>query len=333
MDNSGTSRNQETKEMRNCPECGSTRLISNYSRRELVCNGCGLVLDENYIDTGPEWSAYDADQLKLLSRAGAPMKYTIHDKGLATDIQWTNRDSNGRAIPQRNRMQVYKIRLWQQRIRASGFAEKNLIQALRDLDRLSSNLGIPLDVRERAAVIYRNALKARMIRGRSIEAIVAASIYAACRVDNVPRSLDEISSVSRYSKKEIGRNFRIMNGHLRLDILPSKPENYINGICSKLKLPAGTRDASLRILKQAESLGLICGRSPNGIAAAAIYLASELTGEHHTQNDFAVAAGITEVTLRTRLNEFSLMPGIEPRTARKKRGRKPAVKCAVSRHH
>ena len=293
------------EEITKCPECGSTQLIRDYERGELICNNCGIVVDENYIDQGPEWRAFDSEQNESRSRTGSPMTFTIHDKGLSTDISWKNKDSYGKSIPTRNRAQLYRLRKWQKRIKVSNAAERNLSQALQELERMASNLSIPNDVRESAAVIYRKAVKQNRIRGRSIEGVVAGSIYAACRLTNVPRTLDEIGSVTRVKKKEIGRTYRIMSRYLKLNILPSKPEDYVNRFCSRLKLSGEVKKKANDILKTARDNDLTSGKGPTGVAAAAIYIASLMLGERRTQRSVSEVAGVTEVTIRNRYKELT----------------------------
>lgn len=303
MENEEKKKNIE--EIEKCPECGSTQLVRDYERGELICKNCGLVIDESYIDQGPEWRAFDSEQTESRARTGSPMTYTIHDKGLSTDISWKNKDSFGKSIPTRNRAQLYRLRKWQKRIKVSNAAERNLSQALQELERMSSNLSIPQDVRETAAVIYRKAVKQNMIRGRSIEGVVAGSIYAACRITNVPRTLDEIASVTRVKKKEIGRTYRIMSRYLKLNIMPSKPEDYVNRFCSKLKLSMEARKKATEILKMAEDNDLTSGKGPTGVAAAAIYIAALMSQERRTQRSVADVAGVTEVTIRNRYKEIT----------------------------
>lgn len=296
---------ENVEEITRCPECNSTQLVRDYERGELICNNCGIVIDESYIDQGPEWRAFDSEQNESRARAGSPMTFTIHDKGLSTDISWKNKDSYGKSIPTRNRAQLYRLRKWQKRIKVSNAAERNLSQALQELERMASNLSIPNDVRETAAVIYRKAVKQNMIRGRSIEGVVAGAIYAACRITNVPRTLDEIAAVTRVKKKEIGRTYRIMSRYLKLNIMPSKPEDYVNRFCSKLKLSMDARKKASEILKMAEDSDLTSGKGPTGVAAAAIYIASLLTEERRTQRAVAEVAGVTEVTIRNRYKELT----------------------------
>jgi transcription initiation factor TFIIB len=140
-----------------CPECGSEHLNRDNHRAELICNDCGLVIEEDLIDYGPEWRAFDSEQREKRARTGAPMTYMIHDKGLSTMIGWRNRDSYGKSIPMRNRAQLYRLRKWQKRIRISDAAERNIALALSAIDRMSSAMGLPRNVRETAAMIYRNS--------------------------------------------------------------------------------------------------------------------------------------------------------------------------------
>lgn len=296
---------QSIEEIIQCPECNSTHLIRDYSRAELVCEDCGLVIDEAFIDQGPEWRAFDSDQQEKRARTGAPMTFTIHDKGLSTEIDWSNRDFTGKSIPTRNRAQLYRLRKWQRRIRIADATERNLAFALSNLDRLASGMGLPRTVRETAAMIYRKAALKNLVRGRSIEGIVAASLYAACRQCHVPRTLDEISEISHIRRKEIGKNYRFISRELELKLLPTLPEDYISRFCSELKLSNEVQAKAMEILKLAAKNALITGRGPTGNAAASLYIASVLCCERRTQRDVADVAGVTEVTVRNRYKEIT----------------------------
>jgi transcription initiation factor TFIIB len=303
-------KHEKTEEVLACPECGATHLVRDYARGELVCEDCGLVLDEQLIDMGPEWRAFDADQGEKRARTGAPMTYTIHDKGLSTEIGWKNKDSYGKSIPTRNRAQLYRLRKWQRRIRVSNATERNLAFALSELDRMASGMGLPRNVRETAAMIYRKAVNKNLIRGRSIEGVVAASLYGACRQCNVPRTLDEIANASRVGRKEIGRTYRFMTRELKLKLMPTRPEDYISRFCSELKLNGEVQTKALEILKDAAEKELTSGRGPTGVAAASIYIASILCNQRRTQREVADVAGVTEVTIRNRYKELTERLGI-----------------------
>jgi transcription initiation factor TFIIB len=188
---------ERVEKERKCPECGSVKLVRDYEHAELICAGCGRIIHDRIMDMGPEWRAFDQEQREKRGRVGAPMTFTIHDKGLSTMIDWRDRDSHGKDLTPKKRAQIYRLRKWQRRIRVSDATERNLAFALSELDRMASHLSLPRNVREAAAVIYRRAVEERLIRGRSIEGVAAASLYAACRECKVPRTLDEIAEVNR----------------------------------------------------------------------------------------------------------------------------------------
>jgi transcription initiation factor TFIIB len=303
--------NGEVDEIVRCPECNNAHLVRDYERGELVCEKCGLVLDAQFIDQGPEWRAFDAEQGEKRARTGAPMTYMLHDKGLSTEIGWKDKDSYGKTIPLRNRIQLYRLRKWQRRIRISNATERNLIFALSELDRMASRMDLPGNVRETAALIYRKAVNKSLTRGHSIQGVVAASLYGACRKCSVPRTLDEIASTSKVGRKEIGRTYSFITRELCLKLMPTNPEDYISRFCSELKLSKGVQIKTMDILKQANDKELISGRGPTGSAAAAIYIASLLSNERRTQREVADTAGISEVTIRNRYKELAKKLGIQ----------------------
>ncbi|NVM34463.1 MAG: transcription initiation factor IIB [Candidatus Lokiarchaeota archaeon] len=286
-----------------CIECGKN-IFFDENRGLIVCEECGLVHSENHIDSGPEWRAFDADQKKKRTRTGAPMTYMIHDKGLSTMIDWKNRDIFGKEIPAKLRGQIYRLRKWQSRIRVSDATERNLTFALSELDRMASNLDLQKNLRECSAKIYRDAVEAHLIRGRSIEGVAAASLYAACRMYKVPRTLNEIAEVARVDKKEIGRSFRFISYELSLELNPTRPMDYLTRFISELELPTKCQKTAKMIIRMAEVRGLTSGRGPTGVCAAAIYASCILTNERRTQRKIARISCVTEVTVRNRFSEL-----------------------------
>ncbi len=287
-----------------CPECGSRSFSHDAERAEVVCNGCGLVLEEALLDRGPDWRAFDNEQMERRSHAGAPLTYTQHDLGLSTVIDWRNKDASGKDISAAKRAQMYRLRKWQQRIRVSNSIERNLAQALTEMDAMSSRLDLPKNVREMAAKIYRKAVERGLTRGRSIEGVSAASIYLACRELGVPRTLDEISDAARLNRKEIGKTYRFVTRELGLNPRPSSPLDYIERFGSELKLSGRVRSKAREILTLAMNKEITSGRGPTGVSAAALYIASVLMGERKTQKEVAQVAGVTEVTIRNRYKEL-----------------------------
>lgn len=301
---------KNTEHVDMCPECGGRDLSRDYKRAEVVCSGCGLVVDEDIVDQGPEWRAFDYAQMQARSRTGAPMTYLIHDKGLSTTIDWRDKDIHGNNITN-HRAQLYRLRKWQKRIRVSNSVERNLSVALMELERFSSRLALPRNVRETAAVVYRRAVEKGLVRGRGIERVLAASLYTACRQCSVPRTLDEISEASGVGRKDIGKTYRFISRHLGINLDPTTPIDYVPRFGSELGLSGEVQSKAIEILKAAIAIELTSGRGPVGACAAAIYIACVLLGEKRTQREIAEAAAVTEVTIRNRYKEMAEKLDIE----------------------
>jgi transcription initiation factor TFIIB len=299
-----TSSYTQQAKVQSCPECGSTRLMRDYECAELVCMDCGYVIAAKIADRGPEWRAFDDEQRAKRTRVGAPLTYTIHDKGLSTMIDWHDRDIYGKGLSPGQKAQVYRLRKWQRRIRVSDATERNLAFALSEITKIANNLNLPKNILETASLIYRKAVKERLIRGRSIQGVTSAAIYLACRQCGLPRTLEEIAQASSVNKKEVGRSYRFLIKELNYFIPPLKPSQYITKFSNQLTMQGKVEEIAHKILAAAKELKLTSGRGPTGIAAAASYIASVLTGERKTQREIAEIAQVTEVTIRNRYKEL-----------------------------
>jgi transcription initiation factor TFIIB len=302
---------QETAGERLCPECESASLIKSGDQSELICNDCGLILEEDAIDHGPEWRAFNHTERQNKSRVGAPTTQTMHDKGLTTQIDWRNKDAYGRSLSAEKRTRMNRLRKWQERTRTKDAGERNLQFALSETDRMASALGVPRSVREVASVIYRRALSANLILGRSIEGVATSTLYAACRKEGIPRSLEEVAQVSRVEQKEIGRTYRYIARELGLGMRPVDPQKYVPRFCSALDLSEEVQSKATEVIEISTEQGLLSGKSPTGYAAAAIYAASLLCNEKKTQREVADVAQVTEVTIRNRYQEQIETMGIQ----------------------
>jgi transcription initiation factor TFIIB len=286
-----------------CPEC-TGRLVNDEEHGEVVCEECGLVVDQDSIDRGPEWRAFDAQEKNEKSRVGAPTTNTMHDKGLSTNIDWRDQDAYGNSLGARQRQKMQRLRKWNERFRTRDSRERNLKQALGEIDRMASALGLPKNVRETASVIYRRALQDDLLPGRSIEGVSTACVYAAARQAGVPRSLDEISDVSRVEKSEVARTYRYVVRELGLEVKPADPESYVPRFASGLELSDESEHRARELLRNAKEKGVHSGKSPVGLAAAAVYAAALLTNEKTTQAAVSEVADISEVTIRNRYHEL-----------------------------
>ena len=292
--------------VRKCPECGSTNLYNNKDKGEIVCRSCGLVIDGRNISLGKEWRDFEESEGSEMRRTGAPTTYTKFDMGLGTSI---GSESDSFSLDKKQRYKLQRLKRWQKRL--STVMEKNLKIALGELRRLASYLNLPTSIEEEAGKIYTEAVQKNLVRGRSIESVVAGVVYAACRRQNIPRTLDEISEASGIDKKEIGRSYRYITRELKIKILPSNPVDYISRFASVLNYGPETQSRGVEILSKALTLDLTSGRGPIGIAAAALYIAGLLEGERRTQRDISEVSGVTEVTIRNRYKEIITKLGLE----------------------
>lgn len=217
-----------------CSQCDSKKLVNDPNTGETVCADCGLVLNDPIVSQEPEWRAYTREEAKSRSRVGAPVSYSVFDKGLSTTMGRLDRDASGRSLPYRSRPQMWRLRKWQIRSRAYARVDRNLAQAMVELSRLSDKLNTPRPVKENAAMIYRKALTKGLVRGRSIAAIMAASLYAAFRNSEMPRTLREIAKASLVRKNDVARCYRLLIRYLNIQMPISNPMTYISKIAASL---------------------------------------------------------------------------------------------------
>ncbi|WP_439026048.1 transcription initiation factor IIB [Haloarchaeobius sp. DT45] len=302
-DESQTKRTETTETATTCPECTGD-LIADSEHGETVCADCGLVVEEDNVDRGPEWRAFDSKEKDEKSRVGAPTTNMMHDQGLSTNIGWQNKDAYGRQLSSSQRQKMQRLRTWNERFRTRDSKERNLKQALGEIDRMASALGLPKNVRETASVIYRRALAEDLLPGRSIEGVSTASLYAAARQAGTPRSLDEVTNVSRVERDEIARTYRYIVRELNLEIQPADPVSYVPRFASELGISDEAERRARQLLETAKREGIHSGKSPVGLAAAAVYAASLLANEKVTQNEVSDVANISEVTIRNRYHEL-----------------------------
>ena len=171
---------------------------------------------------------------------------------------------------------MLRLRKWQIRTRVHSSADHNLARAMPELDRLADVLHIPASIKERAAMVYRKALNNSLVRGRSIAAVAAASLYAACRISETPRTLKDVSAASRIRKKEVAKCYRLLVRELDLCMPVVDPAKCISKIATAVEISMSTQQRAIRIINEAKTKGLVAGKDPMGLAAAALYLACVL---------------------------------------------------------
>ena len=283
-----------------CPACGVKKILTDQNTGELFCGKCGLVISDKITDTSAEWRSFQKEGGADPTRTGAPTSLTMHDRGLSTVIGAVNKDASGKPLSTSMKSTIERLRTWDSRSQAQTSADRNLRQALNEMNKLKDKLALTDTVIEKAAYIYRKALEKKLVRGRSIQGLVAACLYAACRNTETPRTLQDIAKGMDIKKKDIARCYRFVFRELELKMPVVDPVKGVSRIASIAGLTEKTKRKAIQILNQAKDIGLVAGKDPMGIAAASLYLACISTKEIKSQKEISIASGITEVTIRNR---------------------------------
>ena len=281
-----------------CLRCGKMALITDVETGEIFCGGCGFVLSERIESSGPERRSFPDDRINR-ERTGVGTSLAIHDQGLSTVINPTNRDATGKPLSSSMKKTLKRLRTWDSRSQSEPI-DMNFRQAFNELYRLKDKLALSDSVVEKAAYIYRKALEKKMVRGRSISAMIGSALYAACREVETPRTLKEIAEIMNIKKGDLAACYRKLVHELDLKIPVADSVQNVARIASKIGISEKTKRYSIEILRKAEENKISAGKNPMSLAATALYISCLKMGENHTQRDLAEAANVTEVTIRNR---------------------------------
>ncbi|WEL19487.1 transcription initiation factor IIB [Candidatus Nanohalococcus occultus] len=287
-----------------CSTCGSTRFREEGG--EVYCRKCGTVVDEDRVDTSKEWRAFNSEEREEKRRVGSPITFTKADKGMGTKI---GHNAEMNKVSGRKRTQYYRMRKWDKRL--SNSRSRGLQQALKELQRVSSDLNLPESVYEEAARLTEKAQEEGIIQGRGIDATVGALVYLVARKQDVPRTLEEVAEQVPIKKRKLGKAYRHTARELDMQIKPGRPEDFIPRYASQLGLSGEVQAKARGIIQDARNTDALAGRSPTGIVAASLYIATKLEGEKLTQREIADEVGVTSVTVRKNYKDLAESLGIE----------------------
>ena len=282
-----------------CPACNKSSLVIDENTGEKLCSTCGVVISEDRESGGPEWRTF-ANDGGSKSRVGSGTSITIHDMGLSTMINPINIDATGKPLSSAMKKSIDRLRTWNSRSQVNSSSDKNLRQALSEMDKLKDKLSLTDAVIEKAAYTYRKANEKKLVKGRSVNGLVAACVYAACRDAETPRTLDDVADGINVRRKDVARCYRLIFRELDLKVPIADPVNGVARIASEAGLGEKTKRKAIALLNKAKKIGMAAGKDPMGLAAAALYLACITDGGNTTQRNISDASGVTEVTIRNR---------------------------------
>lgn len=276
-----------------CPECDG-RVTTNVA--ETVCEECGLVVDDQQIDHGPEWRSFaDDDQTR---RTSAPLTPTRHDRGLATEIS-RGSDANGNRISGQKRRRLVRMRREQRRGQFQSKAERILAHGFGEVRRLTSALDLSTSIREQACTLFRSAQNEDVLRGRSVEAMAAASVHGACRCTGLARTLADVATVARVDQSKVRNGYQTLNTELGLPAKPVTPSEFVPRLASELDVSDRIRQRARTLADAAVAAEITVGVQPLGFAGACLYKACQEEGLSVSQSQVATVADTSSMTIRT----------------------------------
>ncbi len=278
--------------------CKTYPVITDSERGEIVCGGCGLILVQNIADTSYENNGYTLESFMKQTRTGPATSLTMYDKGLSTVIG-TNKDFSGNTLPSKTKYEFNRLRTWDQRSKSRKTA--TLSKAFTLLHGMKTKLGIPDSVVENAAYIYRKTVSAKLTRGRTMASLVSASLYAACRENNIPRTLDDIAGAGNVERRILSRDLRTIIKKFGLNLNQYNTSSFISKISNNMNMKEKIKRDAFDILKRCEEEQITAGKHPVAQAAASLYIACIMNGEKISQKKFSEESGVSDVTIRNRV--------------------------------
>jgi len=291
-----------------CSICKTSgNIVTDVETGEVICSNCGMVISDKIQDINHSerriFSSEEASN-KGSRRTGSPTSLAKHDMGLSTIIGRINKDAAGNKLDVITSSNMSRLRTWDIRTQYHTSTKKNLVVAFNELDMLKDKLGLSDAIVENTAYIYRKSQARGLTKGRTTNALLAASVYLACREMGIPRTLKDITVASNLKQKDIARNYRMIISALEMKIPNADPMKCIAKVANKANLTENTKRQAISIMKEAIEKQISAGKNPMGLAATVLYISCLKTGEDTTQFQMAHAAGVTDVTVRNLLREL-----------------------------
>jgi transcription initiation factor TFIIB len=287
-----------------CLACNVGQPITDPESGETICSNCGFVFSDRAQESRAEWQTFSSGIDSERVRVGSPMSLTQHDMGLATIIGKSDKDSSGQKLDPSTQSMIHRLRTWNFRTQMHTSAERNLMRALNELARVKDKLGLSDAIIEKTAYIYRKAQEKHLTKGRSVSAILAASVYIACREMGASRTLADIATAMDVKRKIISRSHRILINELDMHVPPVDLVKCIAKIANKMTIDEKTKRMAMHTMIELVDREISAGKSPMGLAASVLYTSCIRNDENTTQKNIAEAAGVTEVTIRNRLKDL-----------------------------
>lgn len=298
-----------------CKDCREDppTLFEDHASGDLICASCGLVLQQRSIDTSSEWRTFSNDDQGNddPSRVGDGPNALLNGAQLNTNIAFGDGGIRSKELHRaQNKANLDK-------------GNKSLLQAYKQIGALCDGWQLPTNVSDTAKYLYKDADESKIFKGKSQEALIAGCVFLACRRNGVPRSFREVMELTKVSKKEIGRIFKMLE---QFDMkrkndtkgtattmvaggavvfnegykgsATADPKDLCYRYCSMLDMQNQTTNVAVALAEQMTKTGALAGRSPLSSAAACIFMAGQLMGEAKSAKEIQAVARVSDSTIR-----------------------------------
>jgi len=280
--------------------CNKNNLITDVFNGEIFCASCGTVIEEK-LDNHNEMPPHSLEDFMSKSQIGPKQSLSMYDKGMSSIIG-KDKDATGKPLSSFNKSRFNRLRILDGRSKTKKSSQRTLVKSLTFLNGLKEKLGISENTVEVTCSLFRRAQKHQLIRGRSSNYLMAASLYVSCRQTMTPRSLEKISETGNITKKYLQKSVRVLIDEFDLVLPQYNISSFLTKLSNDLGISEKTKRYALKILSDVEKCGSAAGKNPIGQAAASLYLASMLMGDDVNQRKFSEISGVSTVTLRNRKN-------------------------------
>jgi transcription initiation factor TFIIB len=272
-------------------------LVTDRETGEIMCSTCGEVISDKISDMSLDAVFHSGEGYMSKSRTGRKSTLAFNDMGLSTLIEQSDKDSTGKSLSVDNRRTFYRLRQWDRNSKAKpGY--RNMQKAFTILEGLKGKLALPNSTVEKTAYIYRKALAKKICSGRSVPIIITAALYAACRLTNTPRTIQDVSNASNLRRASVHRIYRVLVQELNLTLDSYNPVSFIGRIATRIGASEKTKRDAIKLLTEAEKQMITSGKNPMAVAATVVYVAAIKNGEMVTQTKMAKVSEVSSVTIR-----------------------------------
>ena len=293
----------------NCERCGSILAFSDEGFLTCVNTKCGIIY-KDIVDQSAEWRFYGADDNNNNdpTRCGMPINPLLKESSYGCKVLCLGRMS----------YEMRKIRRyteWQ----SMPYKEKSQYDEFQIITILAQNAGIPKMIIDDAMRYHKKVSEYNLtFRGDNRDGIIAASIYIACRINNLPRTAKEIAHIFKLNVSSATKGCKnaidIIN-NIEKDMVngdktifgKTRPEDFIERFCSKLNINNELTKVCKFISIKIEKLGLMPENTPHSIAAGIIYFISQMCKLNISKKDVKNVSEISEVTINKCFKKMELI--------------------------